>query len=181
MNENTRRNIIQFRLNDNELQAFNEVKKAVQADNNADAIRTMIADERLVNITAKQVSKNDRSLAQLLVKTWADLGRSSLSRAVLGLQSNEGLNAINKIHSSYNNIQAQLEGLLWSATNLTNNTNQIAHAANVALQNDPTDADVWNWVINEIQKLLPIADQLREKVSAIKIATKTTGNNNGDS
>ena len=65
MNENTRRNIIQFRLNDNELQAFNEVKKAVQADNNADAIRTMIADERLVNITAKQVSKNDRSLAQL--------------------------------------------------------------------------------------------------------------------
>ena len=64
MNENTRRNIIQFRLNDNELQAFNEVKKAVQADNNADAIRTMIADERLVNITAKQVSKNDRSLAQ---------------------------------------------------------------------------------------------------------------------
>ena len=115
------------------------------------------------------------------MKTWADLGRSSLSRAVLGLQSNEGLNAINKIQSSYNNIQAQLEGLLWSATNLTNNTNQIAHAANVALQNDPTDADVWNWVINEIQKLLPIADQLREKVSAIKIATKTTGNNNGDS
>lgn len=96
MNKNTRRNIIQFRLNDAELQAFDEVKKAIKANNNADAIRLMIADERLVNIIAPQVIKKDRSLTPLLAKTWADLGRSGLSRAVLGLQSDEGLKAINK-------------------------------------------------------------------------------------
>ena len=133
MNKNVRRNVVQFRLSDAEKAAFDEVKQAINAKNNADAIRTMIADERLVNITAQQVSKNNHSMAQLLEQTWSDLGRSSLSRAVLGLQSDEGLNALKQVQDTYDNIQAQLEGLLWSATNLTNNVNQIAHAANLEM------------------------------------------------
>lgn len=169
MNKNTRRNIIQFRLNDAELQAFDEVKKAIKANNNANAIRLMIADEQLVNIIAPQVIKKDRSLTPLLAKTWADLGRSGLSRAVLGLQSDEGLKAINKLEDSYSNLQAQLEGLLWSVTNLTNNVNQLAHAANQALQSDPADSEVWNWVIDSLQKLLSIANQLQSKVKSINL------------
>jgi len=125
MNKNTRRNIIQFRLNDAELQAFDEVKKAIKANNNADAIRLMIADE--------------------------------------------GLEAINKLEDSYSNLQAQLEGLLWSVTNLTNNANQLAHAANQALQSDPADSEVWNWVIDSLQKLLSIANQLQSKVKSINL------------
>jgi len=175
MNKNVRRNVVQFRLSDAEKAAFDEVKQAINAKNNADAIRTMIADERLVNITAQQVSKNNHSMAQLLEQTWSDLGRSSLSRAVLGLQSDEGLNALKQVQDTYDNIQAQLEGLLWSATNLTNNVNQISHAANLAMQDDPTNADTWNWIIEAIQGILPLISQLQDAINNIKDETKEAG------
>lgn len=179
MHNKVKRNVIQFRLNDDELAAFFDVKNALHSPNNAEAIRTMIADERLVNIAAKELEKGDQSVAQFLAKSWTEIGRSNLAKAVLGLHNQEGANTIKQIGQNFEQIQSQLSGLLWSVTNLTNNVNQIAHVANLAKQEDPADADTWNWIINSLQQILPAIQEVKSTAQQIKQFIKSDNNRSG--
>lgn len=172
MNSKVKRNIIQFRLNDDELAVFIEVKNALHSPNNAEAIRTMITDEQLVNIAAKEQEKGGQAISQFLAKYWTKIGRSNLAKAVLGLHNKDSSNAIKQIGRHYEQIQSQLSGLLWSVTNLTNNINQIAHVANQAKQEDPADADTWNWIINALQNVLPTVKEVDSTVQLTKQVIK---------
>lgn len=176
MPKKVKRNVIQVRLSDDELKAFIDVKNRMNAPNNSEAVRTMIADERLVNVAANRVKKGDRSVAQFLAKAWVDLGRSDLAQAALGLQNNKGAVNIQKIEAIYSDLQAQLSGLLYDATSMSNNLNQLAHAANLAKQDDPSDTDTWNWIIESLNKLLSVANNLQKATTDIRESIKYTGN-----
>lgn len=176
MSTKVKRNIIQVRLSDDELKAFIKVKNRMNAPNNSEAVRTMIADERLVNIAANRVKNGDRSVAQFLAKAWADLGRSDLAQAALGLQNVNGSASIQKIETIYSDLQAQLSGLLYDATSMSNNINQLAHAANLAKQEDPSDPDTWNWIIDSLSQLLSVASNLQKATTDIRKSIKHTDN-----
>lgn len=179
MHNKVKRNVIQLRLNDDELEAFFDVKNALHSPNNSEAIRTMIADERLVNIAAKELEKGDQSVAQFLAKSWTEIGRSNLAKAVLGLHNQEGTNTIKQIGQNFEQIQSQLSGLLWSVTNLTNNVNQLSHVANLAKQEDPADADTWNWIINSLQQILPAIQEVKSTAQQIKQSIKSDNKRSG--
>ena len=69
---------------------------------------------------------------------------------------------LNDIQSSFDDLDALVQGLLWEASNLSNNLNQVAHVANLAAKEDPADVDTWQWVIDALNKLLSASNNLRK-------------------
>lgn len=69
---------------------------------------------------------------------------------------------VEHILSTYDDINAKAGALLWDSSNMTKNLNEIAHAANIAKNNDPSNAATWNWVIQRLQQLFPTIKQLNQ-------------------
>lgn len=155
MNENIKRNVVQARLNDAELEQFVAVKSMLNAESNSEAFRKMIADEKLA---AEQNSGKRLS--------WSQLKQSPMS------QANVDNKQLNKIVETYTDIQAHLESLDFAASNLTNNMNQVAKATNQAKQVDPANIRTWKWVIDALNKMFPAVQQLQGFVNQAKVAVK---------
>ena len=124
-----KRNMIQVRLNDEQFSAFNKLKKKLDADNNADAIRKLIDDKQLISGSTQE------NLKQLV--------------------------------SKYDDLSVKLDSLMWDSRNLTNNMNQLAHAANAAKDADPSNVDTWNWIIVQLQNIFPSVKKLSNTTSDV--------------
>ncbi len=138
-----KRNLIQVRLTDSQLKEFDNVKRALHADNNADAIRELINDK--------------------------------------GLTSGTTQDALHDISTQYNDLTAKIGALMWDSRNLTSNMNQIAHAANIAKDTDPSNADTWNWIVNQLQKMFPVVEKLSSSASATNAWLKESRGSHGRS
>ncbi|MQB89878.1 hypothetical protein DN444_08200 [Lactobacillus reuteri] len=138
-----KRNLIQVRLTDSQLKEFNNVKRALHANNNADAIRELINDKELTSGTTQDV--------------------------------------LHDISTQYNDLTAKIGALMWDSRNLTSNMNQIAHAANIAKDTDPSNADTWNWIVNQLQKMFPVVEKLSNSTSATNAWLKESRGSRGRS
>lgn len=136
-----KRNLIQVRLNDDDFSEFNKIKKSLDAQNNADALRKLISDKTLVS------GGNHQKIESMITK--------------------------------YDDLSAKVDALLWDSRNLTSNLNQIAHAVNVAKDSDPSNAETWNWVIQQLQKLFPTVEQLSNSASNTNTWLKESRTNYG--
>lgn len=62
----------------------------------------------------------------------------------------------------YDDLDAKAAALLWNSSNMTKNLNEIAHAANIAKNNDPANETTWNWIIEQLKNMFPTIEQLNE-------------------
>ena len=46
---------------------------------------------------------------------------------------------VEKLSKVYNDLDAKADALIWNSSNVTKNLNEIAHAANIAKNNDPAN------------------------------------------
>lgn len=161
MEDKSKRIAVQVKLHPEEMNGFNEVKKITNATTNSDAIRTMISDERLLYWASKQHGDDRHSTMALLQKMWKLQGRSAALQSLLTVNGND-FGMLNDIKTSFDDLDALVQGLLWEASNLSKNLNQVAHVTNIAAKEDPTDVDTWQWVIDALNKLLGVSDNLRK-------------------
>ena len=62
----------------------------------------------------------------------------------------------------YDDLDAKAAALLWNSSNMTKNLNEIAHAANIAKNNDPANKTTWHWIIEQLKNMFPTIEQLNE-------------------
>ena len=161
MKEKSKRIAVQVKLHPKEMDSFNEVKKITKSATNSDAIRAMINDERLLHWASKKHGSDRHSTMVLLQQIWKLQGRSAAFQALLTVKGND-FEILNDIKASFDDLDALVQGLLWEASNLSSNLNQVAHATNIAAKEDPTDVDTWQWVINALNQLLSVSENLRK-------------------
>ena len=75
---------------------------------------------------------------------------------------------VEKISKVYNDLDAKADALIWNSSNVTKNLNEIAHAANIAKNNDPANETTWNWIIQQLQQIFPTINQLNQVGSETK-------------
>lgn len=75
---------------------------------------------------------------------------------------------LHKLVARYNDLSAQLDSLLWNSSNVTNNVNQVSHVLNIAAQEDPGDAETWNWVIQQLQLITSSINNLNKLANEAK-------------
>lgn len=136
-----KRNMVQVRLSDDQFSAFNKIKKQVNAENNADALRKLITDKQLICGSTQQ--------------------------------------DLQKMVAKYDDLSAKVDGLMWDSRNLTSNMNQLAHAANVAKDTDPSNIDTWNWIIEQLQNIFPSVEKLSTTSSNVNNWLKESRGNHG--
>lgn len=166
MKEKSKRTAVQVKLHPKEMDDFNEVKKITRATTNSDAIRAMINDERLLHWASKKHGEDRRSMMELLQQMWKLQGRSAALQSLLTVNGNDS-GLLNDIKSSFDDLDALVQGLLWEASNVSNSLNQVAHVANIANQEDPTDFETWQWIIDALNKLMGVSEHLRKAASEI--------------
>lgn len=76
--------------------------------------------------------------------------------------------ALRKSVSRYNDLSAQFDSLLWNSSNIASNVNQISHVLNIAAQEDPGDAETWNWIMQQLQLVTSSTNNLNKLVSGAK-------------
>ena len=69
---------------------------------------------------------------------------------------------VEKLSKVYNDLDAKADALIWNSSNVTKNLNEIAHAANIAKNNDPANETTWNWIIQQLQQIFPTINQLNQ-------------------
>lgn len=89
--------------------------------------------------------------------------------------------ALHDITTQYDDLTAKVDSLMWDSRNLTNNMNQIAHAANIAKDTDPSNADTWNWIVVQLQKMFPVVEKLSNSASATNAWLKESRGSHGRS
>ena len=75
---------------------------------------------------------------------------------------------VEKLSKVYNDLDAKADALIWNSSNVTKNLNEIAHAANIAKNNDPANETTWNWIIQQLQQIFPTINQLNQVGSETK-------------
>lgn len=88
---------------------------------------------------------------------------------------------LHDITTQYDDLTAKVDSLMWDSRNLTNNMNQIAHAANIAKDTDPSNADTWNWIVVQLQKMFPVVEKLSNSASATNAWLKESRGSHGRS
>lgn len=63
----------------------------------------------------------------------------------------------------YDDLDARTNALLWNSSNMTKNLNEIAHAANIAKENDPANVTTWNWIIEQLRQIFPTVKELNKQ------------------
>ena len=75
---------------------------------------------------------------------------------------------VEKLSKVYNDLDAKADALIWNSSNVTKNLNEIAHAANIAKNNDPANETTWHWIIQLLQQIFPTINQLNQVGSETK-------------
>lgn len=119
-----------------------------------------------VRLTDSQLTQFDTVKKSLHAETSADAIRKLINDKELTSSTTQ--EALNNAVAQYNDLSAKLDSLQWNSSNITNNVNQISHVLNAAAQNDPGDADTWEWVMQQLQTINMSISQLSQFVIETK-------------
>lgn len=123
---------------------------------NPNAKRNMV-QVRLNDAEMKQFEAVKLSLSE---KTNAATLRELIRLAPLTEEQSQ--TQVKHLLKEYDDLDAKISALMWDSSNVTKNLNEIAHAANIAKNNDPTNEDTWNWIIQQLQQVFPTIQQLNQ-------------------
>lgn len=170
MNSNVKRNVVQVRLSDKELSLLNSVREMMHCDNNSETLREMITDENMVAVATKMMASGHPEVALELKKIANRNHRDPLVYALMGLNSDEGIKSLRAAKARIDDVDNQLSGLDWIATNLANSANQVAHGVNSIIATDPENGEAWNWVFDNLRKLDEVAAEVKQTAREIRQA-----------
>lgn len=123
---------------------------------NANAKRNMIqvrlSDAELKQFEAVKAGLNEKNNAGTLRKLIQ----------LAPLVGKEPQAQVKHLLKQYDDLDAKASALLWNSSNATKSLNEIAHAANIAKNNDPANATTWNWIIQQLRQLFPTIKQLNQ-------------------
>lgn len=129
---------------------------------NPNAKRNMV-QVRLNDAEMKQFEAVKLSLSE---KTNAATLRELIRLAPLTEEQSQ--TQVKHLLKEYDDLDAKISALMWDSSNVTKNLNEIAHAANIAKNNDPTNEDTWNWIIQQLQQVFPTIQQLNQLCNETK-------------
>lgn len=129
---------------------------------NPNAKRNMV-QVRLNDAEMKQFEAVKLSLSE---KTNAATLRELIRLAPLTEEQSQ--TQVKHLLKEYDDLDAKISALMWDGSNVTKNLNEIAHAANIAKNNDPTNEDTWNWIIQQLQQVFPTIQQLNQLCNETK-------------
>ncbi len=131
-----------------------------------------------VRLTDSQLTQFNRVKQVLHASNSADAIRKLINDKKLTSTTQE---ALHDISNQYDDLTAKVNALMWDSRNVTNNMNQIAHAANIAKDTDPSNADTWNWIVVQLQKMFPVVEKLSNSASATNAWLKESRGSHGRS
>ena len=134
-------------------------------------IQVRLSDTEMKTFEAIKSTLNEKTNAATL--------RELIQLAPLvGKQSQE---QVKHLLNTYDDLEAKVSALLWGSSNVTKNLNEIAHAANIAKNNDPANEDTWNWIIQQLKEIFLSINQLNQISEQTKKFLKERLKNNGNS
>lgn len=123
-----------------------------------------------VRLTDKQFADFNKLKKQLRASNNADVLRKLISdKQLINSTTQQNLQLL---VTKYDDLSAKVDSLMWDSRNLTNNMNQLAHAANVAKDSDPSNADTWNWIVNQLQTMFTAVKKLNNTSSNVNVWLK---------
>ncbi|WP_295730449.1 hypothetical protein [uncultured Limosilactobacillus sp.] len=149
--DNARNHLIQTRLNDQEKEQFEHAKQLVGAQNSADAVRKMVQDELLIDRATHLHEQGQDTMLEMI--KLLNGKRLPMTQVLLGIKGHTANQQLSDIQTRYQDVQAQLAGILWSATSVTNDIKEIKSILQEAAQAEPEDADTWNWVTHRLAEM----------------------------
>lgn len=142
--------LVQSRLDEDEMQQFNQVKELLGTKSNSDTIRAMMSDELMVD-KAKKWKEDDKGL-EAMSYIFNAIGKPQLALAVAGITDSQAEKTLYDTKERLDDTSNLMESILAELKHLGTNINQVAHVLNAAKQEDPADEETWNWVNGELYK-----------------------------
>ncbi|WP_251573983.1 plasmid mobilization relaxosome protein MobC [Limosilactobacillus agrestimuris] len=160
--------LVQSRLDENELARFRDVKKFLGTKTNSETVRQMVVDEIFIRRVQDEWKDGNTDEVMKWVQIMNNLGRPAMAQALMGITDSKSKVMLCRAMDTYQDMQDQLAGLMWSVANISNNLNQIAHVLNTAKSEDPADADTWNWVNSRLSQQQTLNDDLKQQLQRFK-------------
>ena len=166
--------LIQSRLDEAGLVAFDKVKKPLDVKNNSVAIQQMINDELTLEKAKNEWKKGNNDAVTAMVTKLSDEGRLPLSEAVMGITDTKTSSQLSILQNQFADIQSQLESIMYSVTKMGNNLNQVAKVMNTAAKEDDdlTDTDLWKWIASQLFENSSYLSVLKKKLHDFKVEVR---------
>lgn len=163
--------LVQARLDEDELADFDEVKTLMNVSKNSDAIRQMVKDEMMLAKAKDEWKQGNIDTVTTLVTKLSDEGRLPLSEALMGITDTKTASQLSILQNQFSDIQSQLSAIMFSATQMGNNLNQIAKVMNTAAKQDEdlTDAEMWKWITSQLFDSSRYLAVLKKKLRDLKV------------
>lgn len=163
--------LVQARLDEDELADFDEVKTLMNVSKNSDAIRQMVKDEMMLAKVKDEWKQGNIDTVTTLVTKLSDEGRLPLSEALMGITDTKTASQLSILQNQFSDIQSQLSAIMFSATQMGNNLNQIAKVMNTAAKQDEdlTDAEMWKWITSQLFDSSRYLAVLKKKLRDLKV------------
>lgn len=110
--------LIQSRLDEDELADFDKVKKLLDVKSNSVAIRQMIKDEIMLEKVRNEWKQGNTDVASALLTKLSDEGRLPLSEALMGITGTKTSSQLSILQNQFADIQSQLESIMYSVTKM---------------------------------------------------------------
>lgn len=131
-----------------------------------------------VRLSDAELVQFEKIKSKLKLKSNADTLRRMIQSATRN--SGQSLTQMEQLHKSAEDLEAKVDALLWNDSNITKNLNEIAHAANIAKDNDPANTETWNWIIQQLQQIFPSIEELDQVSNKVKKFLKRGHDKSGD-
>lgn len=163
--------LIQSRLDEDEMADFDEVKKQLGEKNNSKAVRRMIQDEMMLKKAEEEWKKGNTDYISILLTKLSDEERLPLTQAVMGITDTKTSSQLSVLQNQFADIQAQMEGIMYSVTKMGNNLNQVAKVMNMTAKQDEnlTDTDLWKWIASQLFENSRYLSVLKKKLHDFKV------------
>ena len=165
-----RNKLIQSRLDEDEMADFDKVKKLLGEENNSKAVRQMIKDEMMLKKAEEEWKKGNTDYISILLTKLSDEERLPLTQAVMGITDTKTASQLSVLQNQFADIQAQMEGIMYSVTKMGNNLNQVAKVMNMTAKQDEdlTDTDLWKWIASQLFENSRYLSVLKKKLHDFK-------------
>lgn len=147
---------IHVRASEDDLNELESLKLGLKMRTISQVVRQALKDEKIV----MEASQSDQPLKDGLINGFS----GKLSEALAGVSDEETRLVLRETQSLLQDIKAELKAILSTATHNSNNINQISRVLNQAAYDDPSNADVWDWILQQLADLSVSQDNLDEMV-----------------
>ena len=110
--------LIQSRLDEDELADFDKVKKLLDVKSNSVAIRQMIKDEIMLEKARNEWKQGNTDVVSALLTKLSDEGRLPLSEELMGITDTKTSSQLSILQNQFADIQSQLESIMYSVTKM---------------------------------------------------------------